>query len=146
VRIEGIEKLEFPITLRNLQSVWQSLGGIWVPPSGCISVSRIAFERSKEQIAWAVEAGRVSIVEIEEQRSPRDEPEDTPAEEAGESVIKRFAEKKIHWRVAQKEIEAITDIDELDQLLSDAKYYDLPDDSVLVKAINERIDKLIDGE
>jgi len=48
--------------------------------------------------------------------------------------------------VAQKEIEAITDIDELDQLLSDAKYYDLPDDSVLVKAINERIDKLIDGE
>jgi len=134
-------ELEFPIVIKNNLDAWQILGYVWLPPLGCLSVSRIAYEQNKDSFDFALQSNRIGVVQDELDGGSSDLAEEGVESKENGSVVERYVNGGLHWRTAQVEIESIDDIEVIDQLIIEAQSLGLTD-GVIVRTLNKRFDEL----
>ena len=142
----------FPLIVKNNLETWLTIGKVWIPPLGCVSVSEMVYKQNEQEFKYAFETKRVSVPSEssdDEGTTPPDtddaSKESVEEEDAEVSVIERFVNGDLHWRTAQKEIRGIDDIEQIDELLVEAKHYQLSEESAVFRALSERFNELVDS-
>ena len=147
-------KYSFPLCLKNNRTKWQKIGGTWFPPNKTVCISTLQFEEAKQDFVWAIEEAKRLSVEVqrkEEKAKPKrpqvqaekpQKPTKVQVDIEAETLINDFAEKKIHWKVLQKELMNIHNKDVMEKLLMDANTHNLPTDGAVYKSVRKRLEEL----
>jgi hypothetical protein len=139
--------VKFPIVVKNTLETWQTIGRVWLPPFGCLSVSEMLYRQNEDKFGFALESGRIVILDsdaADAELSRADDLDEESTETHG-SIVQAVVDGDMHWRTAQKEIEQIDDVERIDELLVEAKHYGMSEESAVYRALSKRFDELIDS-